>query len=111
MILFFWIFPYAALGNSPNSIICVGCLILEMLSGTQFYDLNGEDYIEDFNTIEKSINNFNETFDRHLQDVKFKNNEEYRMFYNLVKNMLNVNYKERWSALNCINFLNTNINN
>ena len=64
-----------------------------------------------FNTIEKSINNFNETFDRHLQDVKFKNNEEYRMFYNLVKNMLNLSYKERWSALNCINFLNTNINN
>ncbi len=97
--------------NEKLDIWTLGCLILEMLSGTQFYDLNGEDYIEDFNTIEKSINNFNETFDRHLQDVKFKNNEEYRMFYNLVKNMLNLSYKERWSALNCINFLNTNINN
>ena len=97
--------------NEKLDIWTLGCLILEMLSGMQFFDLNGEDYIEDFNTIEKSINNFSDTFNTHLQGVTFKNNEEYRMFYNLVKNMLNLNYNERWSALECINFINTKRNN
>ena len=45
------------------------------------------------------------TFSNHLEAVVFKNNEEYSLFYTLVKNMLNLDFNKRWSALECKEFI------
>lgn len=91
--------------NQKSDIWTLGCLILEMLSGTHFYDLEGQNLAEDLKFIEKSIYDFDTTFSNHLESVVFKNNEEYSLFYTLVKNMLNLDFNKRWSALECKEFI------
>jgi len=91
--------------NQKSDIWTLGCLILEMLSGTHFYDLEGENLAEDLKFIEKSIYDFDTTFSNHLESVVFKNNDEYTLFYTLVKNMLNLDFNKRWSALECKEFI------
>lgn len=96
--------------NQKSDIWTLGCLILEMLSGTHFFYLDNQSLGEDLKFIEKSIYDFDTTFSNHLESVVFKNNEEYTLFYTLVKNMLNLDFNKRWCALECKEFICNRLN-